>query len=418
MKQTKAAYFGVNRCAMTKDKVFPRELLQAAADQLRQEFKEIQENNPHAAESGAEAEIILTKFLRDRFPRRFDVASGVVIGTDGSVSKQTDLIVFDAFNSPIYRKGPRVHILPRDNVAAVVEVKSKLNKDQLKDAAEKISSVKSIKPTPISNLDQPVTFSDMIIANTLGCVFAFDSYTSLETLAENLREINEQYPSDRWIDLVVVLDKGIISYAMQMPFGKNFPGWFGGPASNTFSVCPVYIHLVKQESKELALNHFFLRLMSHLAFFRKRTSIDFEGILGSTPSEMMPIQGYQYNLKRELVPVEKSHYEGTFKNPQVRFNLYSKKDRVFMGQVCLWPWQDGASITCSARIDPRILFEHYFSWFKQKGIFLQAGTGDNLWFSSVIPVSEKEFIAASKKIHKDIISIRDTNDDNPPPFKI
>jgi hypothetical protein len=403
---------------MSTEKIFPKDLIQSAAEQLRQEFKEIQLNNPHAAEGGAEAEIILMEFFKDRLPRRFGIESGIVIGSDGAVSKQTDLIIYDALNSPVYRKGPKVHILPRDNVAAIIEVKSKLNKDQLKDAAEKISSVKRIKPSPISNVDQPVTFSDLIIANTLGCVFAYDSYTSLETLAENLKEINEQYESDCWIDLVVVLDKGIISYAVQLPFGKTFPGWFGGPAVDEFPVCPIYIHLIKQETRELSLNHFYLKLMAHLTFFRKRTSIDFQGILGQQPSEVMTIQGYQYNLKRHLVPVEESHQEGKFKNPQVRFNLYSKKDRVLLGQTCYWPWQDGAVITCSARFDPRIVFRHYFSKFKQKGVFLQAGTADNLWFSSLIAVSEKDFIEASKEIHKDLISVQDTNDDNPPPFKI
>jgi hypothetical protein len=83
-----------------------------------------------------------------------------------------------------------LQILPRDNDAAVIEVKSKLNKDQLTDAAEKIASVKSIKPSPIGGADQPVTFSNLINSGTLGCVFAFDSYTTLETLAENLGEIN------------------------------------------------------------------------------------------------------------------------------------------------------------------------------------------------------------------------------------
>jgi hypothetical protein len=71
----------------------PRALIQAAARQLREEFAAIQGTNPHSGESGAEAEGILKKFLKDRVPRRFDVESGVVIDTAGVVSRQTDLIV-------------------------------------------------------------------------------------------------------------------------------------------------------------------------------------------------------------------------------------------------------------------------------------------------------------------------------------
>jgi len=221
-------------------KISLKDLIREAGRQLRQDFDEIWSSNPHAGESGGEAEDILKKFLKQRLPRRFDIETGFIVGNDGTVSRQTDLIIFDALNSPVYRKGSRSHILPRDNVAAVIEVKSKPNKDELKDAAKKISSVKQIKPTPISTSDQPVTFSDFIMTHTLGCVFAFDSYTSLETLAENLREINSEYESDNWIDLVVVLDKGLIGYTAQVPFGGKFMRW-GGTTGEQFVIPPYYI---------------------------------------------------------------------------------------------------------------------------------------------------------------------------------
>src|SRR5882724_4731113 len=158
------------------------EIISSAGRQLRADFAEIQKCNPHAAERGSEAEETLKQFLREKLPRRFDVASGIVIGSDNQISRQTDVIIYDAMNSPVYRTGSRVQILPRDNVACVIEVKSKLNKDELKDAASKIANVKTIKATPICGADQPVTFSDIMTTSVLGCVFAFDSYTSMETL--------------------------------------------------------------------------------------------------------------------------------------------------------------------------------------------------------------------------------------------
>jgi len=403
---------------MTEEKISLKDLIHSAAAQLQKEFEEIKTNNPYAAEGGAEAELVVKSFLKDRLPRRFDIESGCVLGGDGTVSRQTDLIIFDALNSPVYRKGPRVHILPRDNVAAVVEVKSKLNKTQLKDAAEKIASVKKIKPTPITNVDQPVTFGDMIMTNTLGCVFAFDSYTSITTLAENLKEINSDFDSSDWIDLVVVLDKGYIGYTVQFPFEREFPGWFGGACAEDFSIPPFYIHLAKHEAGDLTLNHFFVKLMAHLTFFRKRSSIEFSSILGPDPKETMTIQGYQYNLSGQLVPAEKSHYKETFKNPRIRFNVYSKKDKGFRGQVCYLPWQDGAVITCSVLFDPKIVFQHYFQSLKQNGMIMPAKMGANLWFSSVLPISEKDFIRVSESIHEDLITVRDSQDNDPPPWKL
>src|SRR5262249_32557239 len=158
------------------------------------------------------------------------------------VSRQTDVIVYDAMNSPVYRTGSRVEILPRDNVAAVIEVKSKLNKHELKDAALKIAGVKSIKATPLCGADQPVTFSDIITTSILGCVFAFDSSTSLKTLADNLKQINSEQPdSSQWIDLVVVLDKGCIGYGLQPIFQQDFMGWLGGGGGEDFAIPPLYV---------------------------------------------------------------------------------------------------------------------------------------------------------------------------------
>jgi Domain of unknown function (DUF6602) len=403
---------------MSKRDVQLKDVLEAAGKQLRADFQEIKESNPHAAEGGAEAEAILKRFLKERLPRRFDVESGLVIGAAGKVSRQTDLIIFDALNSPVYRRGPRVYILPRDNVAAIIEVKSKLNKEELHDAARKIASVKGIKAAPITNVDQPVTFSDLIMTSTLGCVFAFDSYTSLETLASNLKEINSQQDSRSWIDLVVVLDQGFIGYMIQLPFGGEFPGWLGGASAENFAIPPYYVHLAISNAGESTLNHFFVKLMAHLTFFRRRSTVDFKDILGEGQLQAMVIQAYQYNLNRQLVPAEPTHQRNTFKNPQIRFNIYANTDGVLKGQVCLLPWQDGAVITCSTMFDPRIIFQHYFAALKVSGIVVPAGTTQNMWFSSVLPISEEDFVRESQNIHPELITVRDSQDDSPPPVKI
>ena len=171
---------------------------------------------------------------------------------------------------------------------------------------------------------------------------------------------------------------------------------------------PFYVHLVKHEEPDLALNHFFFKLMSHLTFFRKRTTLDFEGVLGSKHGQIVTIQGYHYNLRRQLVPAEPAHPAGTFRNPKIRFNLYARSDRLLFGQVCYLPWQDGAVITCSVRFNPKIIFEHYFRNLQ----FSPAGSEHNLWFSSVLPITEASFVAASAEIH------RDPDYDDPPSFRL
>jgi hypothetical protein len=49
--------------------------------------------------------------------------AGFIIHHQDRISKQTDVVVYDALNCPVYRTSDYAGIFPADNVAAVVEVK-------------------------------------------------------------------------------------------------------------------------------------------------------------------------------------------------------------------------------------------------------------------------------------------------------
>ena len=52
--------------------------------------------------------------------------------------------------------------MPSDSIEEAIEIKSNQNKEELKDAAEKIASIKKLKRSPILNHDQQVNFSNFI----------------------------------------------------------------------------------------------------------------------------------------------------------------------------------------------------------------------------------------------------------------
>jgi hypothetical protein len=86
--------------------------------------------------------------------------------------------------------------------------------------------------------------------------------------------------------------------------------------------------------------------------------------------------------------------------------------------VCFLPWQDGAVITCSTLFDPRIIFQHYFAELKLNGMVLPGSMHQNIWFSSVLPLTEERFIRCSDNIHPELIAVRDSDDDDPPPVRL
>lgn len=131
------------------------ELFKLAADGLKFQLEKIRKEIHHYSTSGSEGEQLLIKFLNGHLPRRFSAISGFVIDPTNSVSLQSDIIIYDAENSPVCRAGENSQILLSDSVATVIEVKANLNKCELEDAAKKVASVKSLIRTPVTNIDQP-----------------------------------------------------------------------------------------------------------------------------------------------------------------------------------------------------------------------------------------------------------------------
>jgi hypothetical protein len=299
----------------------------------------------HYGTAGTETENLLNKFLNNHLPRRFAATTGFAIDTEDNISHQCDTLIYDAENSPVYRAGENLQaqILPSDSIAAVIEIKSNLNKKELQDAAEKIASVKKLKRSPISNQDQQVNFSNRISIAGLGVVFAYTSDTTLKTLAKNLREINQSHPKSQWIDLIVVLGKGIISYVPQIPGENNLRGVMMMPEApddlKTPALC-LYVHLCIFEEPEHALHYFFMYLMSYIGFFRKRISPPFNSLLKGATNQTQSVQTYWYNSDRDLVEVPLEHTEK--KNLLLfTFKVVFKGTREPIGQFHQYKWSDG-----------------------------------------------------------------------------
>lgn len=344
-KTTKKATKKKKETAKRKSKTTPKpptidSLFRSAAKTMKQSFERVRESVPHYGSSGREAEIILTKFLNEHLPRRFAATAGIVIDEANVVSKQQDVLVYDAENSPIYLAGEETLILPVDSVASVIEVKSMLTKDELEDAVGKIASVKKLKRNPISDADQLVTRSSLVVNSAFGVVFAYDSKTTLETLAENLKEFNKTIPSSQWVDAVIVLGKGMIGYQLQLPGHDGMIGQMMPPADENFVIPSCYIHMTVTEDGEYALNRFFATLVSQLAFYRKKSSVSLDRILQGSQKLTKTIQGYWFDTSRRLQEVPASQM-GSGPGPVQEFDAFHAGTRNIIARFSQYDWADG-----------------------------------------------------------------------------
>ena len=358
-------------------------LLSKAAKLLRGEFEYIRESSPLSGDKGEEVEDILRKFLNSHLPQRFHSTSGILIDNENSISRQTDIIIYDALSSPVYRSAKKTQIIPYDTVVAVIEVKSCLNKNELKDAFEKIASCKKLKKRPFSQLDQRATGSRLTTIGTFGIIFGFDSDTKLETLAEHVKGFNKGYESKLWPDMVIILDKGVIDYGVTFPGEGYIAATLAPLCDDKFQVFPIYINLKIHKDEEFSLNRFFCSLLSHLTFYPRRASIPpFDVILEGTPKKAMAVTGYQFNTKRELKPVPPEMYE----NPEQPISM--RVDDSTGNQIGIMhfiPWQDGAAIRWYGGVPLAVLLKTILS--KEAKVIVHSGAQ----LSSVLNITEEDF---------------------------
>src|ERR1044072_2920653 len=115
--------------------------LQAIADQSRRELARLM---PHRGERGRIAEDIVRSVFHKIMPKRFSIGTGVVFSAHGEVSRQTDIVIYDNFyNAPLLSEFG-ASIFPAEIVYATIEVKSVLNRTELRKSIEAIMQMRKV----------------------------------------------------------------------------------------------------------------------------------------------------------------------------------------------------------------------------------------------------------------------------------
>jgi hypothetical protein len=316
------------------------ELLRAAAKVLRADFERIRQTVPHSGERGLETELLFNQFLNEHLPKRFSATRGFVVDTDGEMSPQLDSIVYDRLDALTFKGGEQNLIVPHDNVAAVVQVKSRLDGKELKSAAENIAAVKRLEKADVTPMDEVVRASPLIVTTTRGIVFAYDSAITLERAGEVLGEINTKIHSDLWIDELVVLDKGTISYAMQGLSGGLIGGY--NKANKKVLNTPIIVVPVIAEQGEYTLSQFMVNLSGHLTIYRRKNILPFK-FLADPDRKVVTLGGYWCGTDGALVPIPATMYKEKYGGPAARVEVSLKDGRV-LGTVEWMQWADGHAI--------------------------------------------------------------------------
>ena len=188
------------------------EFFESVEDSLLAQFREagfVQ----HGGDKGENREEILRQFLKERLPQRYGIAKGEILDPSGVHSHSADLIIYDALNCPVLFTG-KTAVLPIEGVYGIIEVKSRLSKQKLLDACEKIEDFKRLAPRELSIIETRSYVTVHRATRPFGIVLAYQlDQNSLESLRDNWEIENRRiHDVNYFVNLVAVLGEGLLHY--------------------------------------------------------------------------------------------------------------------------------------------------------------------------------------------------------------
>lgn len=79
------------------------------------------------------------------FGSKYKAERAFIIDHNGNVSEQIDIVLYDSYYSPLIFENNGEKYIPAESVFAVFEVKQNLNAEHIKDAKEKVESVRRLE---------------------------------------------------------------------------------------------------------------------------------------------------------------------------------------------------------------------------------------------------------------------------------
>lgn len=187
--------------------------MKAEADLLLEFYRK------HPGKLGEAREIILHGFFATYLPKLLSVGSGFTMSSDQNISTEQDLIIFDALHSPVLFPTNRSAIYAHSAVRCLIEVKSSLGKGEIVESVRKAAAVKqSWRDAPTVPLAPHAPKMEPLM-----CIFGF-SGPELGTIRENLVQVQQDVPDEDRVDLVCLLNTGIImsgTYFNTATFGQS-----------------------------------------------------------------------------------------------------------------------------------------------------------------------------------------------------
>jgi len=148
---------------------------------------------------GRVREIVVQNLIRPLLSSRFDIATGKITDSNGNHSTETDIIIYSKELIPPLMFTSDFGLIPKESVFAVIEVKSKLTKEEIRKTIENFKKLDNLKMNSGFYSSDSHESQERKIPGIIKSIFAFDTdlteKTDIERMKETLIEMNLNIPN-------------------------------------------------------------------------------------------------------------------------------------------------------------------------------------------------------------------------------
>jgi hypothetical protein len=137
----------------------------------------------HPGSKGDSLENVWIEWLRKYLPNRYSVDKAIIIDSNGELSHQMDLVIYDQQYTPFVFTQNGIHYIPSEGIYAVFEVKPDLQgnvaaQNYFEYCGAKIESVRRLKRTSVPIINAGVEYPARPLTKIIGGILAStNSYT-------------------------------------------------------------------------------------------------------------------------------------------------------------------------------------------------------------------------------------------------
>ncbi len=203
------------------------------AKQMLLDFDQIRKEITHKGERGTQQEETLKGFLSKYLPKKYGVGSGEIINPFDQVSRQCDIVIYNALESPLLLIREGYQLFPIESVLATIEVKSSVNTRSIVEIVDNISSIQKL----YLEEKEKIPFC---------CFFSYKTDFSGDEksrkTAEHFAKYCKDLPPAVFFDLGCILDSGLFyNFDMENKGGIGYIITDTTPAQN---LCSFFLNLL------------------------------------------------------------------------------------------------------------------------------------------------------------------------------